>query len=102
MSRVAGILEALLHAGADAVVVVLRLDERERNVRLVIEDVVSPLGPAPGDQLASDNDAALGESNLFADLRHLIPASLPDRRGNELGTDVAFAEELLVHAPSSA
>jgi hypothetical protein len=38
-----GILERLLHTGAYGVTVVLRLDDRKRDVRLVIEDVVGAL-----------------------------------------------------------
>ena len=57
-----GVVEGLLHAVADAVVVVLGLDQRERDVGLVVEDVVGALGLAAGDQLAADDDAALGEA----------------------------------------
>ena len=41
-----GVVEALLHPVADAVVVVLGLDQRDRDVRLVVEDVVGALGLA--------------------------------------------------------
>ena len=61
---------------ADAVVVVLGLDQGDRNVGLVVEDVVGSLGLAPGDELAADDDPALGEADLLADLQHLIPARL--------------------------
>ena len=63
-----------------AVVVVLGLDQRDRDVRLVVEDVVGPLGLAAGDQLAAHDDAALGEADLLADLRGFIPAGLDARR----------------------
>ena len=96
MSRVVGVVERLLHAVADAVVVVLGLDQRERDVGLEIEDVVGALGLAARDQLAAHDDAALGEADLFADLRHLIPARLPQGGRDELGADVAFAEGALV------
>ena len=69
-----GIVEGLLHAVADAVVVVLGLDEGDGDVGLVVEDVVGALGLAAGDELAADDDPALGEADLLADLRHLIPA----------------------------
>ena len=92
-----GVVQRLLHAVADAVVVVLGLDQRERDVRLVVEDVVGALGLAAGDQLAADDDAALGEADLLADLRHLIPARLAHGGRDELGADVAFAEGFLVH-----
>ena len=62
MFSVVGVVEALLHAVADAVGIVLGLDQRERDVGLVIEDVVGALGLAAGDQLAANDDPALGES----------------------------------------
>jgi hypothetical protein len=37
-------------------------------------------------------DLALGEVDLALDLRVLAPASSGDGRGDELGTDVGFAE----------
>ena len=80
MSSVVGVVERLLHAVADAVVVVLGLDQRERDVRLVVEDVVGALRLAAGDQLAADDDAALGEADLLADLQHLVPPGLPTAR----------------------
>ena len=69
-----GVLERLLHAVADGVVVVLGLDDGERDVRLVVEDVVGALGLAARDQLAADDDPALGEADLLADLRHARPS----------------------------
>ncbi len=46
--------------------VVLGLDQRQRDVGLVVEDVVGPLGLAAADQLAAHDDAALGEADLLA------------------------------------
>ena len=77
----AGIAEGLLHSVADAVVVVLGLDDRDRDVGLVIEDVVGPLGLAARDELAANDDPAVGEGDLLADLQHRIPAGLLQRRG---------------------
>ena len=71
-----GIVESLLHAVADAVVVVFGLDDGDGDIGLVVEDVVGTLGLATGDKLAPDDDAALGESDLLADLHHRIPAGL--------------------------
>jgi hypothetical protein len=81
-------------------IVVLRLDDGDRNVRLVVEDVVRALCLAAGDELAADDDAALGETDLLANLRMDVPGCLLDGRGDELGTDIAFAEVLLVYATS--
>ena len=91
----------MLHAIADAVGVVLCLDQRERDVGLEMEDIVGALGLAARDQLATHDDPALGEADLFADLRHFIPARLPQGGRYELGTDVAFAEGALVHGGHS-
>ena len=93
-----GVVEALLHPVADAMRIVFGLDQRQRDVGLVIEDVVGALGFAAADQLAAHDDAALGEADLFADLRHLIPARPAYGRRDELGADVAFAEAAFIDA----
>jgi hypothetical protein len=58
-----GVIERLLHAVADDVRIVLGLDQRQRNVRLVIEDVVGALGLAPLLKLRQYREAA---DNLYA------------------------------------
>ncbi len=96
-----GVVQRLLHAGADGVVVVLGLDDGERDVGLVEEDVVGLLGVAALHRLAANDDPALGEVDLLADLGHQVPlvAIRADQRGrDELGADVRFGEGLLVHA----
>ena len=80
MFSVSGVVQRLLHAVADAVPVVLGLDDRERNVGLVVEDVVGPLAPPARHQLAPDDDAPLGEAHLLADLMHLVPPGAAQRR----------------------
>jgi len=92
-----GIVEGLLHAVADGMSIVLGFDHRNGDVGLVTEDVVSPLGLAPADQLPAHDDATLGETDLLADLRHLVPACLAQGRGDELGTNVALAQVFLTH-----
>ncbi len=51
------VIERLLHAVADAVEIVFGLDQGQRNIRLVIKDVVGPLRLAARHQLAAHNDA---------------------------------------------
>jgi len=55
------ILQALLHAVTDAVGVVLGFNEGERDVGLVIEDIVGTLCLSTADKLAADDNSALGE-----------------------------------------
>jgi hypothetical protein len=64
-----GIVERLLHAVADAVGIVLRLDQRDRDVRLVVENVVGLLRLAARHQLAAHDDAALGEAAITSPIR---------------------------------
>ena len=72
-----GVVQRLLHAVTDGVVVVLRLDDGDRDVGLVVEDVVSELGLPPSHHLAPDVDLPFGEVDLALDLRLLLP---PGRR----------------------
>ena len=93
-----GIVERLLHAVADAVRIVLRLDQCDRNIRLVVENEVGFLRLAARHQFAAHDDTALGEIDLLANLRHFIPARALYGGQDELGADVAFGEVSLVHA----
>ena len=79
-------------------VIVFGFNNRDWDVGLVIKDAVRPFRFAATDELAANDDAALGETDFLADLGHLIPTHLLDGRDDELGADVAFAEQLLIHA----
>jgi hypothetical protein len=94
------VAERLLNAVTDAAVVVLRLEHRQRDVRLVVEDVVGALRFSPRDELAANDDASLCKTDFLAKLSDLIPAGLPERGRDELGADIPLAELLLVHAES--
>ena len=85
-----GVVERLLHAVADGVVVVFGLDQGDGDVGLVIEDVIGALDLAAADQLAAHDDLPLGETELLADLRHLVPPGVSQGGRDELGADVAF------------
>jgi hypothetical protein len=61
-------------------VVVLGLDDRDGKVGLVEEDVVGLLGLAALHGLAADDDPALGEVDLLADLGHQVPFAAIWRR----------------------
>jgi hypothetical protein len=90
------IIESLLHSVADAVVVVLGLDDRNRNVGFVIKDVIGALGLPASNQFSADDDAAFGKSDLLAHLHHPVPARALYGGAYELGADVAFAKIFLV------
>ena len=62
-------------------------------------DVIGALGFAARNQLAANDDAASGETNLFTNLPLDVPTRLDDARRNELGADIAFAEVFFVHLP---
>ena len=80
-----GVIERLLHSVADAVGVVLGLDQRQRNVRLVIEDVVGAFRLAARNQLAAHDDPALGEADLLADLQRRFSISAIHGGGRGVG-----------------
>ncbi len=48
-----GVFKALLHPVADAVRIVLRLDERQRNVGFEVQNVIGALGLTATDELAA-------------------------------------------------
>ena len=77
--------------------VILCLDQGDRDVVLVVEDVIRALGFAARDEPAAHDDAALGEADLFADLRELVPARPLQRGRNKLGANVAFAQGVFVN-----
>lgn len=91
-----GILQRLLHAATDGMVVVFCLNEGNRNVRFIVEDIVSEIGFAAGDEFAPDNDSPFGEADLFANLRQLIPSCFRNGGRDEFRADVAFAQRFLV------
>jgi hypothetical protein len=93
-----GVIERLLNTVADAAAIVLGLDDRKGNVRLVIEDVIGPLGFATGHHPAADDHAPLREGDFLAKLGLLVPAGAPQGRRDELRADVPLTELLLVHA----
>ena len=85
-----GIVQSLLQAVADGMGVILGLDQGDWNVGFVIKDVVRAFALTPAHQIDADDNAALGETDFLADLRHLVPTRLVQSWGNELGANVAF------------
>ena len=94
------VFERLRHARAESLVVVLGLQHGEREVGLVVEDVVGLFGLAAPDRFATHDDAAFGEIDLLTHLRHDIPlrAIRSDHSGSDvLGADVGLGEVFFVH-----
>lgn len=72
--------------------VVLGLDNSQRKIGLMVENVVREFGLAALDRFAAYDDAAFGEVQLFANLRVDIPAGSLERGGDVLRTYVALVE----------
>lgn len=85
-----GVIQTLLYAGHDRVLVVLGLNDSDRDIRFVIKDVIRPLALATGGEIALHIDTAIGEADFLADLFLHIPTRLFQRRRDELGADVAL------------
>ena len=86
------VIEALLHAVAYAMIVVLGFDNSDGDVGLVVEDAVGAFGLAACDHLTANDDSSFGEANLFANLGHLVPARLLYGGNDVLSADVALCE----------
>ena len=59
-----GVRQGLLHAGSHRVIVVFRLNESDGEVRLTKKQVVSALSLPPSDELAANDNSAVGEAEL--------------------------------------
>ncbi len=91
------IAQRLLHAGRDRVRVVFGFNDGDRQVGLVVQDVIRPLCRAPADHLPPHDHPSLRERHLFSHLRVQIPSRSLQRRRDVLGADVAFAQGVLVY-----
>ena len=77
-------------------VVVLGFNDRDRQIRSVVQDVVGPFRFPPLDGFAFNNDLSGSERNFLANLRLQVPPGPSDRRCDELCADVSLAECLFV------
>jgi hypothetical protein len=93
------VLDGLRHAGAHRMLVVLGLDDGQRQIGLVEQRVVGTQNRADvaSGLLAPHHDAAGAQRELPVDLRHAIPARLLHGGPDVLLTDIALGELLLVH-----
>ena len=85
------VAEGLLDAGVDRVIVVLCLDDGDRDIGLVVENVVSPLPCPTGMEFPSDLNPPIREADFFANLGIDVPTRRHEIGCDELGADVAFA-----------
>src|ERR1700733_6856183 len=95
-----GILKSLLHSITNGMIVVLRFNDRNWNIRFVVEQIICLLGFTPLCRLAVYDHPSLCEIDLFAKLCHDIPLGTVDAKQggrDELRTDICFCEALLVY-----
>src|SRR5690554_3555407 len=78
----AGVVEPLLHSGADGMIIVFGLDDGNREVGPIGQHKVSALALAAPDHITAHNNRPGGKINLFANLI-LAPAGAFERRHNE-------------------
>ena len=93
--------QRLLHAVAEAMVVVLGFDDGDGHVLFVAQNVIRAPTFTPSVQSPAHNDSASGERYLFAHLAVHVPACLLQSRVDELAADVPLSELFLVHVPAA-
>ena len=81
-------------------VVVLRLDDCDREIRLKEQQVIGTLAFAPGHEFVANDDFAVGELELTAPHR-LVPARRLKGRRDKAVADVRFGECLVIHSIDS-
>jgi hypothetical protein len=87
-----GVVEALLHASAEAMHLILGFDQGNRLVGFVVQHIVSAFAFTPAMQLATHDDATFCEADFFANLGLQVPACRHQGRGNVFAANVAFGE----------
>ena len=92
-----GIAECLLDTCANGMVVVFRLNHSDRDIGLVVENVVSAFSCTTSVEFSPDVDPAIGEGDFLAYLDLDVPARRFDIRRDELCADVAFAKVFFIH-----
>ena len=103
-----GVVQRLLQTESDGVIVVLGLDDGDRNAEFLVKNVVGELLLllVPARDITAHHDGAGGQRHLAADLGHRVPSRLLDARRNIEIADVGLAEIALAaglavagHAP---
>ena len=72
-------------------VIVLGFDDGKRNISFVIQDIIGAFLLTTGVQLATHNNATLGEKDFSTNLERFIPSGLNDGGRNVLGTNIGLA-----------
>jgi hypothetical protein len=84
----------------DRVVVILGFDNGDRDVGLVIEDVVSALLRSSCMKFSPDINPPISKANFLANLCVDVPSRRQNVGRDEFGANVSFAEGSLIHRPS--
>lgn len=91
------VLKRLLHSRADAVVRILRFDDGEGNVALVVQKVVSPLALAALGLVSVYDHAPVGEIVFAFDLGMVIPTRAAKRGIDELRPNILLGHLMHLH-----
>ena len=92
-----GIIQRLLHTGTHAIAVFLGFDHCQRDIWLVIQDVIGTLLLTTGMQLAPHDDAPLGEAHFLPNLAMQIPPA-PVMAGVMYLVQISRSERLFLSA----
>ena len=96
------VFDGLLHPGSNAVSVILCLDDSQRNIGLVVKQIVCALSLSSGSDISADDDTTVREIVLHANLLLLVPASALNGRGNKLKFDVLLSHFMFFHKVAHA
>ncbi len=69
-----GIPDGLLNSGLDGMAIIFRFNNCDRNIGLIIQNIVRPLLLAPAGQIAFDIDFSFRKGDFLPHLRFNIPA----------------------------
>ena len=97
-----GIFDGLLHPGSNAVPVIFRLDNSQRDIGLVVKQIVCALSLSSGGDISADDDTTVREVVLHADLLLPVPASALNGWGNKLKFDVLLSHFMFFHKVAHA
>jgi len=97
------VVERLLHTSTDGVVVVFGFHNSNREVGLIVEEIVDFLCLSPLYRFATNNDPPPSEIHFLPHLLHYIPffaSGANNRRRDEFRTNISLGEFFFVHCQS--